>query len=196
MDTIKIQMASEADAQELLEIYRPYVEKTAISFEYTVPPVTEFQNRIRSTLKQFPYLKAVCEGKIAGYAYASPFKQRAAYGWAVETSIYVRQDARGHGIGAALYRVLEEILRRQHVINVNACIVYPHPESIRFHERLGYRTVAHFTKCGYKHNAWHDMVWMEKFLSPHPDMPQPVIPVSQLDLTDLFPAGLVERSAL
>ena len=186
MCPIKVQMVSPSDAEELLEIYRPYVAKTAISFEYTVPSVSEFQGRICHTLERFPYLKAVDEGKILGYAYASPFKERAAYSWAVETSIYVAQEKRRAGVGTALYRVLEEILARQHVTNVNACIVYPHPESIAFHERHGYRMVAHFTKCGYKLGAWHDMVWMEKLLALHPEKPQPVIPITQLDVSNLL----------
>lgn len=111
---------------------------------------------------------------------------RAAYAWAVETSIYVKCGAHGRGVGAALYQTLEEILKRQNITNVNACIVYPHPESVGFHERFGYRTVAHFTKCGYKRGAWHDMVWMEKILTPHPDKPLPVVPVIELDVSDLI----------
>lgn len=99
---------------------------------------------------------------------------------------YVAQEERSHGVGEALYRVLEEILRRQNITNVNACIVYPYPESIGFHEHLGYHMAAHFTKCGYKLGQWRDMVWMEKLLGEHPAAPQPVVPVSQLDLSDLF----------
>ena len=183
---IKIQMASESDAETLLALYRPYVETTAITFEYEVPSPAEFRARIRQTLTRFPYLKAVCGSEILGYAYASPFKNRAAYDWAVETSIYVKHGAHGRGVGAALYHTLEEILKRQNITNLNACIVYPHPESIGFHERLGYRTVAHFTKCGYKLGAWRDMVWMEKLLTPHPEKPQPIVPITELDVSDLL----------
>ena len=186
MCTFKIQMASPSDAAELLAIYRPYVETTAVSFECAAPSVSEFRGRIAHTLEKYPYLKAVRAGKILGYAYVSPFKPRAAYDWSVETSIYVAQEERSHGVGEALYRVLEEILRRQNITNVNACIVYPYPESIGFHEHLGYHMAAHFTKCGYKLGQWRDMVWMEKLLGEHPAAPQPVVPVSQLDLSDLF----------
>ena len=76
----------------------------------------------------------------------------------------MKRGAHGRGVGTALYQTLERILKRQNITNVNACIVYPHPESVGFHERFGYRTVAHFTKCGYKLGAWHDMIWMEKYL--------------------------------
>ena len=100
---ITIRMAEESDAQALLAIYAPYVEKTAVTFEYEVPTVLEFKNRIASTLKRYPYLAAIRDGHILGYAYASAFKERAAYDWAVETSIYVSEGARRTGAGSLLY---------------------------------------------------------------------------------------------
>ena len=106
MSDLSIELVSVSDAAELLAIYRPYVEHTAITFEYDVPSLSEFQGRIRHTLEKFPYLKAVHGSEILGYTYASPFKERAAYAWAVETSIYVKRGAHGRGIGTALYRVL------------------------------------------------------------------------------------------
>lgn len=169
-----VRMATEADAEKLLAIYEPYVRETAITFEYEVPAVEEFRNRIRRTLEKYPYLAAVKEGEIVGYAYASPFKERAAYDWSVETSVYVKQGLHGGGIGSRLYAVLEEMLRQQHILNCNACIAYPHPESERFHEKCGYRKVAHFTKCGYKMGTWYDMIWMEKMLGVHPAEPEAV----------------------
>lgn len=177
---ITIRRAEEGDAPALLSIYKPYVEKTAITFEYQVPSVQEFQSRIAATLKRYPYLAAVQGEQVIGYAYASAFKERAAYDWAVETSVYVQEDARRTGAGTLLYQALESALARQNVINVNACISYPNPGSIAFHERLGYRTVGHFTKCGYKLGQWWDMVWMEKMLGPHPGQPEPFIPAEML----------------
>lgn len=91
---VKIETASEDDAKELLDIYAPYILETAITFEYTIPSVDEFRERIRNTLTKYPYIKAVHNGSIVGYAYASAFHPRAAYGWAIETSIYVKKDAR------------------------------------------------------------------------------------------------------
>lgn len=173
---VTLRMAVPGDAEELLAIYAPYVEHTAITFECKMPSVSEFQERILRTLERYPYLAALYQGRIIGYAYASPFKARAAYDWAVETSIYIERDFRGHGAGKKLYLALEDLLRRQHILNSNACITYSYPESIRFHEALGYRTVAHFTKCGYKLGKWHDVIWMEKMLAEHPDRPKPVIP--------------------
>ena len=108
---ITIRMAEESDAQALLAIYAPYVEKTAVTFEYEVPTVLEFKNRIASTLKRYPYLAAIRDGHILGYAYASAFKERAAYDWAVETSIYVSEGARRTGAGSLLYEALEDYHR-------------------------------------------------------------------------------------
>lgn len=180
---MKIRVAAPEDAPALLEIYAPYVKDTSVTFEYEVPTWEEFAGRIRNTLENYPYLAAEEDGMIQGYAYASRFKSRPAYDWSVETSIYVRQDTRRRGAGTALYQKLEELLRRQHVCNLCACIAYPNPSSIAFHEKFGYRTVAHFHASGYKRGAWHDMVWMEKELCPHEMPPEPFLPFSALDLS-------------
>lgn len=171
---ILIRTATEDDAEELLAIYAPYVEQTAITFEYDVPSEDEFRKRISHTLEKYPYLVAEENGKIAGYAYVSPFKERAAYDWSVETSIYVDMAQKRKGIGRLLYDRLEEILKKQGILNVNACIGYPQiddeyltKDSVHFHERLGYHMVGTFHQCGYKFGRWYDMVWMEKFIGEH-----------------------------
>jgi len=156
------------------------VENTSITFEYIVPSPEEFADRIRHTLTRYPYLVAELDGEPAGYAYASAFKSRAAYDWSVETSIYVSRDLRSSGVGSLLYEKLEEYLTAQHVCNVCACITYPNPPSIAFHEKHGYKTVAHFHASGYKQDAWHDMIWMEKTLCPHTIPPRPFIPFPEL----------------
>jgi len=185
---ITIKMATIMDAEELLQIYAPYVENTAITFEYEVPSLGEFTGRIENTLTKYPYLVVLENGQIVGYAYASMFKARVAYSWAVETSIYVKRDCRSKGIGKKLYQTLEDILRRQHVLNLNASIAYAAEEdehldhsSIRFHEYMGYQKVAHFTKCGYKYGRWYDMIWMEKMLGEHPAVPAPFIPITEIN---------------
>ena len=171
MTKIRLAVATADDAARLLEIYRPYVLTTAITFEYEVPTLEEFRARIVSTLEKYPYLVAKLDDKIVGYAYTSAFKSRAAYQWAVETSIYIDLDYKGGGIGSMLYHKLEEITKQQNIINLNACITAGNPESI---------VVAYFTKCGYKFNQWHDMIWMEKMLGEHPGKPAPVIPFGKL----------------
>lgn len=182
-----IRMATEADAEEILMIYTPYVINTAITFEYDVPSVAEFSKRIRNTLQMYPYLVVLEGNSIIGYAYASAFKQRAAYNWAVETTVYLKQDCRGRGFGKKLYLTLEDILKSQNIINLNACIAYTAGEdahldntSTVFHEHLGYTKVAHFTKCGYKFGTWYDMIWMEKMLGEHPDKPERIIPITEI----------------
>ena len=118
-----------------------------------------------------------------GYAYAGKFHDRAAYDWSVETSIYVEQHQKRRGIGRLLHDALEQELRRRHFLNMNACIACPMGEtdpyltrdSIRFHEKLGYRMVGEFHQCGYKFGRWYHMVWMEKHIGDHADTPLPVV---------------------
>lgn len=172
--SITIRTANPADAQALLNIYAPYVINTAITFEYAVPSVEEFASRIAHTLEKYPYLIAEEGGNILGYAYASPFHDRPAYDWAVETSIYVDQNIKHRGIGRKLHDALESTLREQGILNMNACIAYPPEEdehldknSVEFHAHMGYRLVGEFYKCGYKFNRWYNMVWMEKMIGEH-----------------------------
>lgn len=188
---MNIRTAVPRDSRELLEIYAPYVEHTYITFEYDVPSAAEFERRLLHTLEKYPYLAAEENGIILGYAYASAFKSRAAYDWSVETSIYVREDSTGRGVGSALYNALEEVLRRQHICNLCACIACPHPASIAFHEHFGYRTVAHFHASGFKNGEWHDMIWMEKELCPHTVPPMPFIPFPRLEHTSAKERGLL-----
>jgi len=186
MSKINIRIANPADAAALLKVYAPYVEKTAISFEYQVPSLEEFRQRIERTLKNYPYLVAEQDGEILGYAYTGPFVGRPAYAWAAETSIYLRQDSCKKGIGKALYQRLEEISRAQNIHNLYACIGWPDQEdeylnmnSAQFHAHLGYRHVGEFRKCGYKFGRWYNMIWMEKLLLAH-DTALPIIPFSEL----------------
>ncbi len=186
-DRTTIRIATPADAERLLQIYAPYVTDTAISFEYTVPSVTEFRTRINNTLQKYPYLVAEHNGQIVGYTYAGPFIARAAYGWNVETTIYLQKDKKKAGIGRALYEALEKALTLQNILTANACIGYPETEdayltlnSIQFHEHLGYRMVGVFHQCGYKFGRWYHMAWMEKHLGEHTGGPDAVIPFPKI----------------
>ena len=179
MNDLVIRVAGIADAPRLLEIYAPYVTDTAITFEYDVPAPEEFAARISGVLSKYPYLVAVRDGNILGYAYASGFKERAAYEWSVETSIYVERSLRRTGIGRELYTALETCLAEQGVTNVNACIGVPSCDddpyvdrsSVNFHARMGYRAVGEFSLCASKFGRWYNMVWMEKQILPH--LPEP-----------------------
>ncbi len=151
-----------ADAKAIQAIYQPYVTETAITFEVDVPTVLEFERRITKTLARYPYLVAEVDGKVLGYAYASTYYARAAYDWTVELSIYISKEARGQGIGSALYDALEEELKARGYLRFLACIALPNEASIAMHEKRGYVQVAHFPKVGYKFEQWHDIVWMQK----------------------------------
>ena len=115
---IRIRAGRPDDAQQLLEIYAPYVTETAISFEYSVPSLREFTDRIKHILPRYPYLAAEIDGKVAGYAYTHPFVGRAAYDWSAETTIYIQKDARKMGAGRKLYEMLEQISRAQNITNL------------------------------------------------------------------------------
>lgn len=175
------------DAEELLKIYAPYVENTAITFEYKVPSIEEFQQRIENTLRKYPYFVAEQNGKPAGYAYAGPLKERAAYDWAVETTIYIQQEKRGIGIGKRLYDRLESVLKEQGILNLYACIAYPEQEdeyltmdSVNFHKCLGYQQIGKFQNCGYKFQRWYHMIWMEKEIGQHLKNQPPVISFAEI----------------
>lgn len=282
-------VARPEDAEALLAIYAPYVEETAITFEYEVPSVEAFRARIAHTLATYPYIVAVEEQPanagtghvdgasascidraeanagtehvdgtpvssasasgagevteahrtsehIIGYAYVGRLHERAAYDWSVETSIYVDRGAQKQGLGRQLYERLEAILRAMNIISVNACIAYPgtmntvaaadrlqdahidigdpntadrarkdprkgsadsgadigedpylNTNSPDFHAHLGYQLVGHFHACAYKFDRWYDMIWMEKWIAPHPAKPEAMIPFPEL------PEEVVER---
>ena len=187
MSDICIRTATTADGPALLAIYAPYVQETAISFEYEVPSLQDFEGRIARTLTRYPWLVAERGNGILGYAYASAFHPRKAYEWCVEGSIYVAKDARGRGLGSMLYEKLENLLKRQNVLLLYACIASPPQEdehltraSIRFHTRMGYHTVGEFPRCGFKFGRWYDMVWMEKRLAEPADPPLPFLPFPEV----------------
>jgi len=174
MSNIILRSASTEDAESILKIYSHYVKNTAISFEYEVPTLDEFKERIAHTLEKYPYLVAEQDGTIIGYAYGSQFHERAAYSWCAEVSIYVDVNARKCGVGRMLYEVLEQALKEQGILNLYACIAYTDAEdeylnnnSAQFHAHLGYTEIGRFHKCGYKFNRWYDMIWMEKLIGEH-----------------------------
>lgn len=170
-EELKIRDAQLKDAERLVEIYSHYVLNTAVSFEYKVPTVDEFKERIRKVKSKFPYL--VCEkgGVIVGYVYASAYSERAAYRWTVSTSIYVDKNYRRQGIGTFLYANLEERLKKLGIKNILAGAAFTEIEdeylthdSPKFHERMGYVRVAHFKEIGKKFDRWYDLVWQQKKL--------------------------------
>ena len=179
-ESITLRNAVIADAAALARIYEPYVRETAVTFELEPPTAEEFAQRMEAILERYPYLVAEIEGEIVGYAYAGPFKGRAAYDWSAELSIYVERNRRRGGVGRALYEALEGELREMGLINLYACVAYPDEEdeyltfgSVRFHERLGYERAAEFKKCACKFNRWYNIIWMVKVANEHVPNPAP-----------------------
>lgn len=187
MNKPTIRIAVPEDAAQLLQIYAPYVTGTAISFEYTVPSIEEFRNRITNTLQKYPYFVAEEDGQIIGYTYAGPFISRPAYGWNAETTIYIQKDKKRAGTGRILYEALEKALALQNILTANACIGYPQIEdeyltknSVQFHAHLGYQIAGTFHRCGFKFGRWYHMVWMEKHLGKHENNPPAVKPFPEI----------------
>lgn len=185
---MKIRVATVEDAKSIQNIYAPYVEKTAITFEYDVPCIDDFRQRIISTLKEYPYLVAVEQGSIVGYAYASSFHSRAAYRHSAEVSIYLDEKWHKKGIGKLLYQELEKRLTAQNVFVLYACITTTErvddenltDASICFHKGMGYTTVGKHNLCGYKFNKWYSVIWMEKLIADRADRPNAFIPFAEL----------------
>ena len=187
MGKLEIRMARPEDAKALLAIYAPYVLQTGVTFEYEAPTEEAFRKRIETVLKKYPYLVALDDGRITGYAYAKELGERAAFSRSVETVIYLERTCRGKGIGRLLYGELERILRLQNITNLYAAVSFREIEdetithaSPLFHLAMGYRKVAHFSKCGYKFGRWYDIIWYEKHISAHGENPGEFIPIGSL----------------
>ncbi|MCR5206529.1 MAG: GNAT family N-acetyltransferase [Lachnospiraceae bacterium] len=171
MEGIIIRSATLEDAGDIQKIYSYYVENTAISFEYTAPDVDEIKRRIEETLKDYPYLVAVSDGRVVGYAYAGRFHTRAAFLYSAELSIYIDKEWRGNGLGKELYNKIESILSEKKIKRVYASIAasdendcFVTDASLRFHIAMGYKQVARFHKCGFKFGNWYDLIYVEKNL--------------------------------
>lgn len=181
MESVKIRVARPEDAEKLLDIYSYYVLNTAITFEIAVPSLEEFRGRIENILKKYPYFVAEIDGVPVGYAYAGAFVGRAAYCYSVETSVYVRKDLRGQGIGKLLYNALEDALKEMNITNMIARVSCPEEDdeyltrnSINFHKAMGFRYMGELHKCGYKFGRWYNSACMEKIINEHRDSPEPI----------------------
>lgn len=176
---MKIRLATLNDCKQILNIYKPYVEQTSITFEYIVPTIEEFEQRFNNISSFYPYLVAVENDKVIGYAYASRYRLREAYNWGVELSIYLDSQVHHQGIGTKLYSSLLNILKIQGFFKAYACITYPNPMSINFHEKYGFNHIGMFPKTGYKFDKWLDTAWLELDLQDS-NVPKPIITIKEL----------------
>ncbi|MFL5291268.1 MAG: arsinothricin resistance N-acetyltransferase ArsN1 family B [Myxococcales bacterium] len=171
-----IRPASAADAEAIAAIYRPIVLDTAISFETVPPGPAEMERRIAAALEIAPWLVYEEQGKVGGYAYGSRHRERAAYQWSVDVSVYVDGAFRRRGIGSALYKALFPLLRLQGFFAAHAGITLPNAGSVGLHESLGFVRVGVYRSVGYKLGAWHDVGWWQLSLRdrvPEPPPPRP-----------------------
>lgn len=181
IESFIIREATEEDVPALREIYAYYVKNTAATFEYQPPSVEDFSERIVSARKRYPYLLIEHEFEILGFAFAHAFRERPAYDYAAEVTIYLREDMRHRGLGRVIYTALEDELRRMGVRSLYACVALLSGEdehlttdSPQFHEALGYRRCGEFCNCGYKFGKWYTMVWMEKVIGAFSAHPEPL----------------------
>jgi len=178
MRTIRI--AEPADAREVAGIYGPIVAHTATSFETEVPTEMEMERRISSTLAFLPWLVCVDGERMAGYAYASKHRERAAYRWCVDVSVYIRDSCRRSGVGRALYTSLFALLRLQGFCAAHAGVTLPNEASVGLHESLGFRPIGVYPRVGFKDGRWHDVGWWQLPLRDRSGEPGPTLPMEAL----------------
>ena len=179
-DNIKIRSAGPDDAEAVLEIYRPFILYTPVSFETEVPTVEAYRDRIIRYQEKLPWLVCEIGHTIAGYTYAINHRQRKAYNCSKELSVYVHENFRHRGVATGLYAALIEILKQQGVSNVLAGIALPNPESVGFHERYGFKLVGVYHNVGYKLGRFHDAGWWELPIGNTNTPPSDLIPVGAL----------------
>lgn len=181
-----IRFAAPADAGRILEIYAPYITDTVISFEYDVPSLADFTARVEKISSKYPYLVYERDGVVVGYAYASPYIERAAYDYTVDLSVYVDAAYCGQSIGECLYAALLDILAKQGFYNTYACITATNRNSLNFHKRMGFTDAGTHPLAGFKHGKWLDVCWYYKRLQADTHPPQPLKQISNFNNGDLL----------
>lgn len=170
---MKIRTATPDDAAAVAAIYGPVVQHTTISFEVDPPDAAEMRARIEKTLAMLPWLVAEdAAGTVCGYVYASKHKERAAYQWSVDTTVYVRDDMRGQGVGRALYGRLLPLLAELGYCQAFAGVALPNAGSVGLHEALGFTPIGVYRNVGFKHGAWRDVGWWQKALQRTEETPR------------------------
>ena len=181
-----LRLAVPEDAEQIIGIYSRYVTETAVTFEYDVPTVCEFEERIRKISSSFPWIVCETDSLIVGYAYASYFRERAAFRWSCELSVYVSDEFQGHGIGKVLYRTLLDILRLQGYRTAVACVTYPNAVSDAFHRCLGFEYTGLFPNVGYKLGSWWGVSWYQIALTDYPTSPAEPLEVGEIPVGEIL----------
>ena len=185
-----LRLATARDATAIADIYRPYVTDAVTSFEAVPPDAAEMAARIRSVLAFAPWVVAAgADHQVNGYAYASRHRERAAYQWSVDVTVYVRAGHHRVGLGRALYESLFPLLRLQGFCVAHAGITLPNPGSVGLHEALGFRPVGVYPDVGWKHGAWRDVGWWRLPLQDRPATPEPPLSLPQAQALVAWPAA-------
>ena len=184
---VEVRIAKPSDAENILEIYAPYIISHSTTFEIEVPTIEQFQLRMAQIQLRFPWIICTINNSIAGYTYASPFKEREAYQWSAECSVYLSHPFMNKGIGRLLYKTLFSIIKYQGIRNVFAGITLPNDPSIRLHERLGFKSIAVYENIGYKLGQWHNVGWWKLQLNEYSLEPPPLLKFSELDPNQFLP---------
>lgn len=185
-NSFKVRLAEPSDYAAMLEIYKPYVTNTAITFEYEVPSIAEYSNRIQHVCSHYPCIVCELNGELIGFAYAGLFRVKTAYQWSAESTIYVSDKFHGKGIARVLYDALLSILELQGFVNVYGAVTIPNPKSERFHTAMGFAEIGLFEKIGFKLGKWHDLKWYEMYLVEHPANPVAPLPIAEVKSTQQF----------
>ena len=168
------------DADALRAIYAQYID-TSVTFEYSLPSPEEFRRRMEDISAEYPYLVWEEDGVPLGYAYAHRYRERAAYRWGAELSVYLDRDARGRGLGARLYGALMALLRLQGIRTVYGVVTQPNEASDRLHTAMGFTVAGVVHNAGFKAGRWHDVTTYEKPIAPYDDEPAPPIRIRDVD---------------
>ncbi len=176
----QLRLATPADGAVVAAVYAPFVTDSVVSFEAEPPSGAEMAARIERVVARTPWLVAEVDGVVRAYAYGSRHRERAAYDWTVETTVYVDRAFTGRGLGRATMEALLRILRLQCAHLAVAGITLPNPGSVGLHLALGYRHVGAFEAIGYKSGAWHGVDWYALELGPRPDPPARLVPLPEL----------------
>lgn len=165
-----------SDASAVLAIYGPVIAASSATFELEVPSLSDFSERLARIAGRFPFWVAEsADGRLIGYAYGTTHRERIAYQWAVETSVYVAPDAHRQGVARALYGALLPALAERGFVWAYGVITLPNDASVALHASCGYESFATYAAAGQKFGRWHDVHWMRCALNAARDgMPEPV----------------------
>ncbi len=186
MNNCKIRLAHEGDYSSILKIYEPFVRDTMITFEYKVPSEEEFIERMAKIQKTFPLLVYEEEGMVVGYAYISRFREREAYDWSVESSIYIDPSHQGKCIGKALYVALIEISELLGYCNIYGVVTMPNIKSEKLHSKLGFETVGTLKNVGFKFSNWLDVKYLSLNIKEYTLCPEKPKNIAELAGTEEF----------